>query len=88
MKTELTLGHLVAKQGEKKQGMVSIYDTGLSFPVTLINGEKDGKTVLLTGGIHGSEYPGIQTVIELAAELSPEEVLGKLILVKVQRLIQ
>lgn len=81
MKAELRLGHLCAPRGTKLQGMVEIYETGLSFPVTLVNGNKEGKTVLLTGGIHGAEYPGIQTIIELAAELSPEETSGRLILI-------
>lgn len=80
-KQVLQIGDLVAKQGEKIQGMVAVYDTGFSFPVTLINGKKSGKCVLLTGGVHGAEYPGIQTTIELAKELTPEEVEGQLIII-------
>lgn len=81
MKKELVLGNLSAEKGEKVQGMVNVYETGFYFPVTLINGIQNGKTILLTGGIHGAEYPGIQTTIELASELKPEEVSGQLIII-------
>ena len=42
--------------------------------------QKDGKIILITSGIHGGEYPGIQTAIELAQELNPAEVQGALII--------
>lgn len=77
----LQLGNLIANKGEKKQGVVKVYDTDYSMPVTLINGEKEGKTILITGGIHGCEYTAIQTVIELANEINPEDVTGKIIII-------
>lgn len=77
----LRLGNLVANRGEKKQGFVEVYDTNYSMPVTLINGEHSGKTILITGGIHGCEYTAIETVIELAKEINPEEVRGKIIII-------
>ena len=51
------------------------------MPVTLINGEREGKTILITSGIHGAEYPAIKTAIELAKEINPSEVSGKIIIV-------
>lgn len=81
MKDKFKLSNLVANRGEKVQGFVEIYDTSFSIPVTLVNGEKEGKTVLITGGIHGSEYPCIQTVIELAKEIDPKDVCGNIILI-------
>ena len=60
--------------------MVPIGDSGLTMPLTLINGVGEGKTVLLSSGIHGGEYPSIGGVIELAAELTPEEISGQLII--------
>ena len=35
----------------------------------VINGAFEGPTVLITSGVHGGEYPGIQTAIELSNEL-------------------
>lgn len=77
----LKLGSLVAQKGEKKQGVIQVYDTDCSIPVTLINGELKGKTILITGGIHGCEYTAIETVIELAKEINPKDVSGKIILI-------
>lgn len=81
MKKALVLGSLIAEVCEKKQGFVQIYDSEVSIPVTLINGKKDGKTILITAGIHGCEYPCIQTAIELAREINEEEVAGNIIII-------
>lgn len=77
----LKIEKLEAGPGEKIQGFIPVYDEEVKIPVTLINGGAEGKTVLITAGVHGAEYGGIQTVIELAKELDPAEVSGKLILV-------
>lgn len=77
----LKLGNLVVNKGEKVQGLVQVYDTDYSMPVTLINGEIKGKTILITGGIHGCEYTAIETVIELSKELNPKDVKGKIIII-------
>ena len=81
MKEILKVGNIIANKGEKKQGLVEIYNTSTSMPITLINGEKEGKTILITGGVHGSEYPCIQTTIELAKEIEPKDVSGNIILI-------
>ena len=49
----LKLGDLVVDRGMKKEGFVQIYDTDYCMPVTLINGEFSGKTILITSGVHG-----------------------------------
>ncbi len=77
----LKIGGLSADEGEKKQGYVDILNTHAKLPVTLINGQKPGKTVLITAGVHGGEYPCIQTAIELAQELEPNQISGRIILV-------
>jgi len=77
----LKVGNMEAKKGEKKQGYLNIRNTELSIPCTLINGVNEGKTVAITGGTHGSEYPGIEAAIRLASELTPEMVSGKIIIV-------
>jgi hypothetical protein len=51
------------------------------MPVTLINGAHPGKTVAITCGVHGGEYPGIETGIRLARHLQPEQVHGQVIIV-------
>ncbi|MCD8014796.1 MAG: M14 family metallopeptidase [Lachnospiraceae bacterium] len=80
MKKDMTYGGLTAAPGEKVQGFVPLGPSGETIPATLINGVGEGKTVLISSGIHGSEYPGILTAMELARELTPEQISGQLIL--------
>ena len=77
----LRVGDLVAQPGEKVQGYLSVVNTDQKMPVTLINGSHPGKTVAITSGIHGGEYPGIETGIRLAKELQPKELYGRVIIV-------
>ncbi|WP_294154809.1 M14 family metallopeptidase [uncultured Clostridium sp.] len=83
MKEILSIGQLKAGEGEKVQGLVKILDTEIKLPITLINGQKEGKTVIITAGIHGCEYPGIKTAIELANEIDPDKVSGNIIIVHI-----
>ncbi len=80
MKNNMTYGGLTAAPCTKIQGFVPLGPSGETIPATLINGAGEGRTVLISSGIHGSEYPGILTAMELARELTPEQVNGQLIL--------
>lgn len=77
----LSVGELCASPGEKAQGFLEVAGTPVKMPVTLINGINEGKTVLITGGTHGGEYPGVETAIRLASSVTPEEISGQLIIV-------
>lgn len=77
----LRIGSLVAGAGEKARGVYHTPGTAHSMPVTIVNGRHDGKTVLITAGIHGCEYVGIQTAIELARDLDPAAIHGAVIIV-------
>lgn len=81
MKKTLTVGNLSAEPGQKSQGFLTVQASDLKLPVTLINGATPGKTVVVTGGIHGGEYPGVETSIRLAAQMSADEISGQLIIV-------
>jgi predicted deacylase len=52
-----------------------------AMPVTLICGGKPGKTLLITAGIHGSEYPGTMAIARLADEIDPAKLTGNLLLI-------
>ncbi|MCD8337811.1 MAG: M14 family metallopeptidase [Lachnospiraceae bacterium] len=80
MKNEMTYGGLRAACGEKIQGFVPLGPSGEQIPATLINGIGEGKIILISSGIHGSEYPGILAAMELARELTPEQIQGGLVL--------
>ena len=80
MKNDLILEQLTAKPGEKVSGYLKIINEPLEIPVTLICGNEEGPTVLITGGIHNAEYVGIQAAMELREELCPEALKGNVIL--------
>ena len=83
MKKEISICNITAKPDQKAQGFINILDTETKMPITIINGQKEGKTVLITAGVHGWEYPGIRTAIELAKEINPQDVSGNIIIVHV-----
>ena len=47
----LRVADLEAKPGEKVSGFVHIIGAEFGIPVTLICGEKEGETVLISGGV-------------------------------------
>ena len=69
----LRVADLEAKPGEKVSGFVHIIGAEFGIPVTLICGEKEGETVLISGGVHNAEYVGIQAAMQLADELDPKK---------------
>ncbi len=72
---------IVAKPGQKSQGFVSVEGTQVQMPATLIVGAKPGKQILITGGVHGGEYPCIETAIQLARQIDPKQIEGSLIII-------
>ena len=60
--------------GGKIQGNVAWDDpvlAGWDWPYIAVNGALPGPAVLVTAGIHGSEYPSIDAAIRLGASLDP-----------------
>ena len=45
----------------------------------VIRGNKDGPILLLTGGVHGDEFEGPQTIMNLFHEIEPEKLSGSLV---------
>lgn len=69
------------KPGEKWQSLLTIDGQEAAIPVTCIGGNTDGPKILISSGIHGSEYPGTLALIELAADLLPADISGRLIMI-------
>ena len=65
----------------KVRGFIRVPGTPVEMPFTFIHGAKPGKAILLTGGVHGGEYPCIETAIQLANELDPAEVSGTILII-------
>ena len=78
----LRVADLEAKPGEKVSGFVHIIGADFGIPVTLICGEKEGETVLISGGVHNAEYVGIQAAMQLADDLDPKKIAGNIIVIR------
>lgn len=78
----LRVADLEAKPGEKVSGYVHVIGAEFGIPVTLICGEKEGGTVLISGGVHNAEYVGIQAAMQLADELDPKKIAGNIIVIR------
>ncbi len=79
MNKEIVICGKKIKKGTKFQGMVYIPKTTYQTPVTIINGSRPGKTLYVSAGIHGGEYPGVAAIALLAERLQPEELSGAVI---------
>lgn len=77
------LGDVTVRRGEKYQGDISFANGDIVLPGTIICGKLQGKTMLITGGVHSGEYVGIQACVELGAELQPEKTVGTIVILKV-----
>jgi predicted deacylase len=68
--------------GTRAQGYVDWGDpvlTGWDWPWIAVHGAQAGPTVLITAGVHGSEYPSIDAVLRLGAGLDPAQVNGQIL---------
>lgn len=59
---------------------------GTSIPVTIINGAKPGKVLVLTAGVHGYEYPPVLALYRIKGLIDPNKLSGTLVLVHIANL--
>ncbi len=70
------------ERGCKTQGYVDWGDpvlSGWKWPYIAVHGREPGAAVLVTAGIHGSEYASIDAAVQLAATLDPAGVRGQIL---------
>lgn len=72
---------LVKASEAKYSGFIPVEGTPVEMPVTVIKGGKPGPNILITGGVHGGEYPCIETAIQLAKELQPNDIHGNVVVI-------
>lgn len=53
------------------------------FETVVFEGESDGLHLLITAGVHGDEYEGIEAIRKLITEMNPSHLAGKLTLIPV-----
>ena len=79
----IEIAGMTAQAGERAVGTMQIAGTDVSVPMTVLCGAQEGKTVLITAGVHCAEYVGIQAAIELASELDPQTLHGNVVILPV-----
>ena len=52
----------------------------IRFPIGTVYGKEDGPTMVVLGGMHGSEFCGIQAAIDLYNTIDPEKLKGTVII--------
>lgn len=60
----------------KMRGYIEVPGTEVRIPYTRVEGREPGLKLLVTGGVHGGEYPGIEAAIRLATRLEPDQIRG------------
>jgi hypothetical protein len=76
-------GTVAAAPGQKARGVLPVPGTAIQMPLTLVCGAQPGPTVLVTAGVHGGEYPAIETAIRLARDLDPAATNGRVAFVHI-----
>ncbi|HIR27745.1 MAG TPA: succinylglutamate desuccinylase/aspartoacylase family protein, partial [Candidatus Choladousia intestinigallinarum] len=77
------LNNIQVQPGSSWNGYLELNHGEFCLPGAVFHGEKPGKTVLITAGVHAGEYVGIQAAIELAQKLDVSKVAGTIVIIKV-----
>jgi len=84
MTQKIKVGDVVANRGELKKGFIKGVElansVSIDVPVLVINGAKDGPTLLLTSTEHGTEIQGIEVILKvMREEIDPKKLRGAVI---------
>lgn len=77
------LNDISVEPGNVWTGYLELGQGEFRLPAAVLHGTRPGKTMLITAGVHGGEYVGIQAAIELSQKLKIQKVAGTIIIVKV-----
>lgn len=75
----MKLNDILIEKGQRWQGDLKVTDE-YSMPMYGIRGEEEGKTLVITAGVHGCEYVGVQTARKLWKSLDPKQMKGQVII--------
>lgn len=76
------LNNISVEPGKVWTGYLELGQGEFRLPAAVLHGTRPGKTILITAGVHGGEYVGIQAAIELSQKLKIQKVAGTIIIVK------
>jgi uncharacterized protein len=78
----VTIGPVSAGPGEKAFGYVEVLELPVSvmrLPVWIVNSGTPGPRVVVTAGMHGTEYVGIETATRIGRQTKPADIRGTLV---------
>jgi len=78
---EFEPGGIPVPPSSRNVGFLEVPGTQTRMPFTVVRGAADGPRVLITGGVHGGEYPGIEAAIRISRDLDPGEMWGAVVVV-------
>jgi len=86
---KLTVGNVTAKRGELKKGAIKGVElnttTSIDIPVLVMNGTRDGPTLLVVSTQHGIEIQGIEVIRKVMRErVKPKDLRGAIIGIPVE----
>ncbi|MBL8216982.1 MAG: succinylglutamate desuccinylase/aspartoacylase family protein [Bryobacterales bacterium] len=72
-----------APPGQTTAMSLAVRGTDIHLPVIAVRGAHPGKTLLVSAGVHGDEYEGVQAIFDVIAALNPATMHGSLLAVPV-----
>jgi len=85
----VTIGKIKALPGETASGFLEVAGGNFpdtKIPISIINGSQPGPVLALTAGVHPYEYPPIEALLRVKAQLNPKKLKGTLLLVHIANL--
>lgn len=85
-RSPFTIGNVTAEAGTMESGFVDVpagVDEGSRIPITIIHGAREGKTLMIMSGVHGSEYAPILALQGLRKQIDPASITGTVVLVHI-----
>lgn len=73
-------------RGEKQfafQNIINNDAVRMDMPIGVINGTKDGPTLIVTGGLFATEFSGVEAASRMYRDFDPAEIFGRLIIIPV-----
>ena len=84
MVKSIRIGNVVGSPGKKISGLFAVAERAASkieLPVSIIQGTKQGPTLVVIAGEHGCEYSGIVGAVKFIRDLDPRDVSGTIVVV-------
>ena len=85
----VTIGEIKALPGETVSGFLKVAGGDFpdaKIPISIINGSHPGPVLALIAGVHPYEYPPIEALLRLRAQLNPKTLKGTVLLVHIANL--